>query len=117
LVHGKNNRATLTSSVLDHFVDLLLSVHTTKIEAFHNGATLKQLWVVVWWRRKLLEHLPAHARRRLLLPYDRTVTKVALHEEDHLLVPHKDFVAANVVKPSLQICLCASLVFIRAHAG
>jgi hypothetical protein len=94
-----------------------LGIHTAKIEAFHDGATLKKLLVVVWWRRKLLEHLPAHASRRLLFPYDRTVSKVALHEEYHLLVTHEDFVAANVVKPSLQRGLCTSFVFIRAHAG
>lgn len=105
-----------TSSVLDHLVNLLLGVHAAKIEAFHQRSTFQQLHVVIWRWRKLLEHLPAHASGRLLLSHDWAVSEIALHKEDHLLVSHEDFIAADIVEPSLQRGFCASLVLIGAQA-
>lgn len=106
-----------TSSVLDHLVNLLLGIHAAKIEALHHWSGFQQLRVVVRWWRKLLEHLPAHASGRLLLSHDRAVSEIALHKEDHLLVSHEDFVAADIVEPSLQGGFCASLILISAQAS
>ena len=106
-----------TSSVLDHLVNLLLGIHATKIEALHQRSAFQQLHVVIWWRRELLEHLSTHTSGRLLLSHDRAVSEIALHEEDHLLVSHEDFVAADIVEPSLQRGFCASLVLVSAQAS
>jgi hypothetical protein len=111
------NRYPHTSSVFDNLVNLLLGIHAAKIEALHRWPSFQKLRVVVWWRRKLLEHLSAHASGRLLLSHDRAVSEIALHKEDHLLISHENFVAADVVEPSLQRGFCASLVLISAQTG
>ena len=88
--------------MLDNLLDLLLSFHGTQVEGLDNWACGGQLGCVVWGRRKLLDHLAAHAGGGLLPAHNRAVAKIALNKEHHLLVADQDIVAANDVEPTLE---------------
>lgn len=90
-----------TSPVLYNLLQLLLSLHCTQVESFHNWSCCSKLWGVIWRRRKLLDHLTAHTSGGLFPPYDRTVSEIALDEEDHFFVAYQDVIATHNVQPPL----------------
>lgn len=102
--------------MLDDLLDLLLSLHGTEIESLHDRSSSRKLWRVIRWRRKLLDNLAANTSRRLFPPHYRAVSKVALDEKDHLLVPNEDFIAADDIQPPLDRCLQPRLILLSAGA-
>jgi hypothetical protein len=106
-----------TSPVLDNLLDLLFCLHSAQIEGLDDRACGSQLGRVVWRRRKLLNHLSAHACGGLLPAHNGAVAEVAFNEEDHLFVADQDVIAAHDVEPALQRRLEAGLVLVGADAG
>ena len=126
LIHGgkggnngggtQKKKGQLTSPRLDQLVHLMAGVHRAEVEELDGRARLLQLGGVVGRRRELLQDLAAHARSGLLHLDHGAVAEVALDEEDHLVIPHEHFVAANVVEPPLHQRLDPCFVLIRPHA-
>ena len=106
-----------TPSGFDHSIHLVTSIHRAQIEELDSWSSICQLGSIVWRGSKLLEDLPANACRRLLHLDKWAVAKIALHEQDHLVVPHQDLAAADVVEPALHRRFDAVLVLIGACSG
>ena len=94
-----------------------MRLHCAQVEALHHGASLLQLGRVVWRRRELLDDFSAHARRWLRSSDDRAVSRIALDEAQHLVVPHEHLILAHVVEPLLHVGLDTDLVLVGPHAG
>jgi hypothetical protein len=95
-------RQMLTSPLLYDLLELLLRLHCAQVKCLHDWSSSSELRGIVWRWRKLLDDLAPYASRGLFPAHHRTVSKVALHEEDHLFVPYKNVIAAHNVQPSLQ---------------
>jgi hypothetical protein len=92
----------LTSPLLHDLLQLLLRLHCAQVKCLNNRSSSSELRGIIWRWRKLLDDLAPYACRRLFPTHDRTVPKVALHEEDHLFVSYKNVIAAHNVQPPLQ---------------
>lgn len=86
-----------TSTRLDDLVNLLAKVHGSEIERLDDGTSFEKLGGVIRRRSKLLDVLATNTCSRLLAPDNRAVAKVALDEEDHLLIAHENVVGADSV--------------------
>lgn len=87
-------------------------IHGTKVEQLNNWARLLQLGGIIGWRSKLLQDLAAHTSRGLLLLDHGAVAEVTLGKKNHLVIPHQDLVAADIVEPALHQSLDASLILV-----
>lgn len=107
----------LASTGLNQLVDFVACVHGAQIEELHDRPRLRQLRGVVWWRSELLKQFPSHTGSGLPLLYHWAVAKVALHEEDYLIVSSKDLIATNVIEPPLHHRFYSDLVLVSACAS
>ena len=107
----------LTPSGLDHLINLVAGIHGAQIEEFYYGASVGELGSIIGRGRELLEDLPPHTGSGLLHLDHGAVAEVALNKEDHLIIPHKGLVAADVVEPALHESLDADLILLRSGTG
>jgi hypothetical protein len=92
-------------------------IHRTEVKQLDNGTSLCELRGIIRRRGELLQNLPADTGRGLLPLHQRAIAKVAFHKEHHLVVPHQNLVAADVVEPSLHQSLDAILVLLGTGAS
>ena len=105
-------RNQLTSSSLNQFINFVPCVHCTKIEQLHYWPGILQFWCIIWRWCELLDYPSANASCWLFSLEHRTVAKITLDKEDHLVVSHQDLIGTNIVEPSLKRGLDTSLVFV-----
>lgn len=106
-----------TSSCFDYTLKLLASIERTEVEHLDYGPGFMQFWCFIWRWSELLQYFSSHTSGWLLHSHDRRISKITLHEEDHLFISHEHVVSTHIVQPPLYESLDSCFILVRAGSS